>query len=315
MEPNLKLTLIQKLDQTTPSGIAALPEVAIRFKDIYRIMNGTDSEVAGLKYEAEKFHFSKLLSDKKELQLCTKLSLYGCFVDMAVNGLSFDPSMKHAYVVSFNANVGTKQSPQWEKRATLMISGYGELHMRMKQGQIKYADNPIIVYEGDHFQHGTKNGSVFLEHTACFPRISENIIASYIRIVRNDDSVDYKVLGFNEVMNLRTFSKDPNSLAWTKGLRGMVASKTIKHAFNSYPKTRMGEFSKLQSQVEAEAPIDYGLNNTAADQPQALPEAKGTFTPTMIVEPIKPIDTGNDFMQDEPAKLAQAGKTIEDEDF
>ena len=26
-----------------------------------------------------------------------------------------------------------------------------------KQGQIKYADNPVLVYEGDEFQHGMRD--------------------------------------------------------------------------------------------------------------------------------------------------------------
>lgn len=289
VEQNQKLSLIQRIEQAPPSQLATLPEVADRFKAIYKVMNGGNESHAAVKYEAEKFHFMKLIQDKKELAGCSKLSLYGCFLDMAVNGLSFDPNMKHAYVVSFNTNVGTKNDPKWEKRATLMISGYGELSMRVRQGQIKHADNPILVYEGDHFQHGTKDGKVFLEHVATFPRKSDNIIACYIRLERNDGSVDYKVLGIDEVMKFKAFSKDQNSLAWTSGLPGMVQAKTMKHAFRSYPKIRMGDFSQLDSQVveaEPELPkIDYGLggNTTLASE---LPEANGQYAPSMVIEPV-----------------------------
>lgn len=260
-----KVSIIQRLNQSSPAQLAAIPEVADRFKKIYAIMNGGDDHRAEVKYEAEKFHFMKLIQDKADLQQCTKLSLYGCFLDMAVNGLSFDPAMKHAYVVAFNANVGTKQAPRWEKRATLMISGYGELHMRIQQNQIKYADNPILVYEGDEFRHGTKDGKVFLDHLASYPRKSDHIIACYVRLERNDGTVDYKVLSIEEIEKLRKFSKDPNSKAWTDGLPGMIQAKTIKHAFRSYPKIRMGEFTQLQSAtVDAETEpmpvIDYGLN-------------------------------------------------------
>lgn len=263
---NSNLSIVQKLEEATPAQLATIPEVAERFQNIYKIMNGGNEEAAAVKYEAEKFHFMKLLQETPALQQCTKLSLYGCFLDMAVNGLSFDRSMKHAYVVSFNTNVGTKQAPKWEKRATLMISGYGELHMRVRQGQLKHADNPILVYEGDHFQHGTKDGRVFLEHVATFPRKSEQIIACYIRLERADGTVDYKVFGYEEVMKLRQFSKDKDSLAWTAGLPGMIQAKTIKHAFKSYPKIRMGEFSQLQTQTvdESAEVIDYGLGNIPA---------------------------------------------------
>ena len=310
MEQNQKLSIIQKIENTSPSQLANLPEVADRFKHIYTIMNGGDAERALAKYEAEKFHFMKLIQDKADLQACSKLSLYGCFLDMAVNGLSFDPSMKHAYVVSFNTNVGSKQTPKWEKRATLMISGYGELHMRVQQRQIKYADNPILVYEGDHFQHGTKNGSVFLEHVATFPRKSDNIIACYLRIERNDGSADYKVLSIEEIQKLRKFSKDPNSKAWTDGLPGMIQAKTLKHAFRSYPKMRMGEFSQLHSNIvdeDADTPpkIDYGLNGS-------MPSVNAPEGHTIESQ----VDELNDeSFTEEPKKDSSAGVTFQDDEF
>lgn len=309
METNQKISIIQKIESVSPAQLATIPEVADRFKHIYSIMNGGDTGKAVAKYEAEKFHFMKLIQDKPDLQACSKLSLYGCFLDMAVNGLSFDPAMKHAYVVSFNTNIGTKNSPKWEKRATLMISGYGELHMRVKQHQIKYADNPILVYEGDLFKHGTKDGSVFLEHVATYPRTTDNIIACYIRLERNDGSVDYKVLSIEEIMKLKKFSKDPNSKAWTDGLPGMVQAKTLKHAFRSYPKMRMGEFSTLQSQVVDEEhedlpAIDYGLNG---DMP-----LKAAVAGSEIESQVEEI---NDDSFVENTHSSTIGVTVDDEDF
>lgn len=305
-----KLSIVQKIEQSSPAQLANLPEVADRFKHIYAVMNGGDAGRAMAKYEAEKFHFMKLIQDKPDLQQCSKLSLYGCFLDMAVNGLSFDPAMKHAYVVSFNTNIGTRNDPRWEKRATLMISGYGELHMRVQQKQIKYADNPILVYEGDHFQHGTKNGHVFLDHVGAYPRKTDNIIACYLRLERNDGSVDYKVLSIEEVMKLKKFSKDPNSKAWTDGLPGMVQAKTLKHAFRSYPKMRMGEFSQLQSStIDAEdaAPkIDYGLEDFSKPAGEALPASE-----TMDNQLSQVAD--DDFTKSE--KPAATTVTHDDDDF
>jgi len=259
-----KISIIQKIEQSSPVQLAALPEVADRFKQLFSIMNGKNADIASVAYESEKFHFMKLLSDKPDLQKCTKLSLYGCFLDMAVHGLSFDPAMKHAYVVAMPTNVGTKENPKWEQRATLFIDGRGELVIRTRQGQIKYADNPIVVYEGDFFKYGTKNDRVYIEHEAVFPRKSDNIIACYLRIERPDCSVDYKVFGIEEVMKLKEFSKQKNSLAWTSGLRGMIETKTIKHAFKSYPKVKLGNFSKLSTEAiepadESEFKIDYGI--------------------------------------------------------
>lgn len=86
METNQKISIIQKIESVSPAQLATIPEVADRFKHIYSIMNGGDTSKAVAKYEAEKFHFMKLIQDKPDLQACSKLSLYGCFLDMAVNG-------------------------------------------------------------------------------------------------------------------------------------------------------------------------------------------------------------------------------------
>jgi len=263
------------INSTPAQQLPAIPQIADRFKNLYAIIH--PGAKADIFYEAEKFHFMKLIQENGTLQECSKLSLYGCFMDVAVNGLSFDPSFKHLYLVPFNVNVGTKQNPKWEKRAQLQISGYGELLLRQMQGQIKYADNPMLVYEGDEFAFGSRNGIGFVEHVSKYPRKSDRIIACYLRIVRTDDSVDFKVLTEEDMSRFRKFSKDADkSKAWNEGIGGMWQAKCIKHAFKNYPKVRTGEFSQLASntvdeevevvssatpQMNIPNDIDYGMGS------------------------------------------------------
>lgn len=266
---NQLMTLIQTAAQ--PSQIISNDLVSKRFQNLYGVIHGINNKArAAAFYQAEQFHFLKLINDNKKIAACTKLSLYGVFMDVAVNGLSFDPSMKHLYVVPYNVNVGTKDQPRWEARAALQISGQGELLLRTMQGQIKYADNPVIVYEGDEFRYGSKDGKVVLDHVACIPRKSSVILACYLKITRHDDTIDYKVMTSDDIQALRKFSKDPNSLAWTTGIAGMVQAKTIKHAFKNYPKIRVGEFSKIESETIDEDPIlDYGIDNNSTAEATA----------------------------------------------
>lgn len=259
-----KQNILTVLNQTPVSQIPTLSFVEGRFRDIFRLTNGGDTALAKTKYETEKFFFMKLLQDKKDLQQCTKLSLYGVFLDIASSGLTLDSSYKHGSVVGYNFNIGTKADPIWEKRATWQIGGPGELIMRVRQGQLLYADNPICVYDGDFFKHGTRNDKVFVDHEAIFPRKSDQIIACYIKLSRPDGTVDYKVFGYEDVMKLREFSKDKNSLAWTTGIRGMIESKTLKHAFRGWPKVRLGAFTQLQTSIiepegEGGPSVDYGF--------------------------------------------------------
>jgi phage RecT family recombinase len=223
-------------------------------------------------------HFAKLISESAALQEATKLSLYGCFMDVAVNGLSFDPSFKHLYVVAFSNNVGTKQNPKWEKRAQIMVGGQGELLLRIKQGHIKHADNPVLVYEGDSFKFGTRNDKAFVEHESNLTGRTGKILACYVRLTRNDGSIDYKIITQDDMARFRKFSKDPNSKAWVDGEAGMWQAKTLKHAFRNYPKLRVGDNSTLATEtIDTEvqvletiegpamvipAKIDYGLEET-----------------------------------------------------
>lgn len=295
-----KAQLMQLIQTSSPARLIEDPLVADRFKQLYKIVHGIrDPRVSDSFYTAEKFHFLKMINDSNNLQQCTKLSLYGIFMDVAVSGLSFDPGMKHLYVVPYNTNVGTPSAPKWEKRASLQISGYGELLLRQLQGQIKYADNPVIVYDGDEFRYGTKNGQIILEHMATIPRKSDRIIACYIRLVRHDDSADYKVMALEDIERLRKFSKDPNSKAWTDGLSGMVIAKTIKHAFKNYPKLRVGEFTQLASNTVdeeySEAPaLNYGLDLNTWQPGASQPSQIITQQATAQAEPT------DDFMQKDP---------------
>lgn len=282
-----KQELMSLMQHGTVGQIIESSLVAERFMDLYKVVNGFSEQQAHAFYAAEKFHFLKLVNDSVQLQQCTKLSLYGVFMDVAVNGLSFDPTMKHLYVVPYSNNLGTKDSPKWEKRANLQISGYGELLLRQQQGQIKYVDNPVLVYEGDLLRCGTRDGRTFVEHEICIPRKTSNVIASYLKITRNDGSVDYKIMTSEDIQALRKFSKDPDSKSWTDGFAGMAMVKTIKHAFKNYPKLRVGRFSQLQTEVVDTMPeqdYDYGIDDSAL---------QAEYAPVMMVgqipQPAQPI--------------------------
>lgn len=263
---NTKVSIMQELEKIPAAQIPALPAVSDRFKQLYQVIHGKGAKVQAF-FESEKYHFMRIINDNQKLSECTKLSLYGCFLDVAVNGLSFDPSFKHLYLVPFNHNAGTQAKPKWEQRAQLQISGYGELVLRIKQGQIKYADNPVLVYDTDPlFEHGTKDERGFVNHTAKLPTAKSKIIGCYLKITRSDNTVDYKIITLKDMERFKAYAKKDRegnlSKAWTDGEGGMWQSKCIKHAFKSYPKIRTGKFSQLETAtVDAESEVLPGTMN------------------------------------------------------
>lgn len=286
--------IMQALQQTAPTQLASLPVLEERFIKLYSLVQGVDMREAEMVFHAEKFHFQKAISENEGLRACETLSLYGCFMDAAVQGLSFDPKKKLAYLIPGKVNVGTRDEKRYVNRATLEISPYGELAIRQQKGQIKYADNPVIVYEGDTFepyQNEEGRGVVYKLNAAH----GTKIVAAFLRIVRMDGSVDYHWLLQGDWMRLKGYSEKKNfgkANALYSSFNGdidpgFLGAKLIKHAFKSYPKVKLaGAFSQLQpeeteeTRPELSAAQMYGFEpGTAtralpAEQPLELPIKK-----------------------------------------
>ena len=105
-------------------------------------------------YEREAMYFNNQLRDNKKLRKCTGMSVFFAFIDLAVRGLTLEPGAQAlCYLLPRNYCTGKNAQGEnlYETRCNLTISGYGELLLRAKAGQIQYADNPVIVYDGDEF--------------------------------------------------------------------------------------------------------------------------------------------------------------------
>lgn len=287
-ETKIKLAELNKL---TPMQIADNQHIQNKFVKLYNSIHGSNN--GELILEKEKYHYLRQINDNPGLKECTGVSLYGCFMDVAVSGLSFEGgSQPMIYMIPRKVNVGTKESKQYESRATLMISPYGELTLRMLAGQIKHADNPVIVYEGDSFQCGSDREGNWVKHTAQVPRKSEKIIASYIRIVRPDGSVDFAWLLEGDIKRLSGYSErqnfgKANALYTSNGGQidpGFLKAKTIKHAFKTYPKLNTkGQHTELETEQEPEAEqtaIDYGID----PEPESFVDAEEVTAETVTVD-------------------------------
>lgn len=319
---------VSEINQIKPAQIAEDSRVETKFIQMYNSIWGSDR--GRQTYEKEKFNFNKILSEKPDLADCTPISLFGCFLDIAVNGLSLDPTGRpHCYLLSRNVKTGYKDERGYdiyEKRAYLSITGYGELVMRQRAGQVRYVDNPVICYEGDTFSPGLVDGVKTVTYQAACPRKSNRVIGGFLRIVRADGTVDWnwmmegdieRLKGYSARQNTRIDPKTkqrvsvPNALytSQCEGIdAGFLESKLIKHAFDGYPKVRTGKFTLFDTQEEPEE-IDYGLD----DRPDS---ASGGGNPSpALQEPKEEVRPFGDWQQAEPqpAQAVQATLTEEDE--
>ncbi len=276
------MSLAKELQSMKATEVIRNERVRNQFINVYNSIWKEGGEAA---YEREAIFFNQQLRDKAPLRECSGTSVFYAFIDLAVRGLTLAPgSQSLCYLLPRNCKVGTDPSTGrdvWEKVCNLAISGYGELALRAKSGQIRHADNPVIVYEGDRFEYGEQDGRKVLNYMSAFPRKSNRIVACFIKITRADGSIDYSVMTEPDWKRLQEFSDKQNTYKDRRTGEevvkrnelydrdgqidtGFLMAKCIKHAFKTYPKINIGKGSVLESDI-MDTPQDFDPYAGVAD--------------------------------------------------
>lgn len=273
--------LIQSLKAT---DVIRNDYVRRQFITVYNAIWKDGGEAA---YEREAMYFNNQLREKEALRRCTGMSVFLAFIDLAVRGLTLEPGAQAlCYLLPRNYKVPTPQGDRWEARCNLTISGYGELVLRAKAGQILHADNPVVVYEGDEFSFGERDGHKYVNYCCRIPRQSGRIIACFIKISRPDGTTDYSVMTETDWKRLESFSARNNAYYDAQTRQrverandlynvdgqidpGFLAAKCIKHAFKTYPKIAIGKGTQLESEVIDDTTFDPYGGIAPGDEPAA----------------------------------------------
>lgn len=288
----------QQIAALKPMEVVKDELVRQRFIDLYgALWSEADAQAV---YEREAIYFNRLLSESTNLKGCTPISIFIAFIDLAVCGLSVEPGTRALVYLQPRKYKTGKQDQSgkdmFEQRCTLTISGYGELIQRTRAGQIRHADNPVIVYEGDGFSFTDHNGTKSVEYTLNINHNPERPVACFMRITRADGSIDYAVMleedwrrlaGYSGKANRkwdnnrREYVEAPNALYFSgEGNRidsGFLMAKCIKHAFRTYPKLRIGKGTTYEADEAPRQDDDfYGMDE---DEQQPTPRQDETFAP------------------------------------
>lgn len=216
--------------------------------------------------DKEALYYKKALNASEKLKSCTIISLYSAFTEIAIQGISIQPGQKaEAYLEARGINVGTKTDKQYVQTCNLAITAYGELNMRIKAGQIVRMKNPIVLYEGDHFQPLTnQRGELFVDYRPAIPRKSQKIFGSWVCIELPGGSLDFKWLLEDDIERLKNYSipkygeerGNPNALykSVNGGIDpGFLEAKTIKHAMRAYTKLRVADNVAFEGDEDTDA--------------------------------------------------------------
>lgn len=274
--------LLEKINKVSHEQI---PEVAHdKFIQVYSQKFG-DQNAEAFYEEQRSFFLNELTSGsyKDMLKEAKGSSIYFAFLFLAINNLSLEKGLSTTcYLECRRIKVGEKVDERtgrkfniYESNAVITVTGYGEIVLRQRAGQIRSVDNPKVVYDCDSFRYGERDGRSFVEYEKAIPRPEgAKIIACYVRIVKADGTVDYFVLDTDEMVRLRQYSSKSN---WGKANTlygaqqdcsdidtGFLKSKTVKHAFKGYPKLSIGAGGALEADKDTDP------------QPQAEPETAET---------------------------------------
>ena len=287
---SMKLSEFQKYNA---ENILDSETVMEKVVEVYNMMHGQGGEAF---FERESRNFKKIIEENAYLKRCTAFSVYTSLIDLAVYNLSVETGAQAvAYLTPKSVVIGKDQNGKdvYEIRCNLKISGYGELVIRASIGQILYADNPIVVYDNDEFSCSVSGEKKNVEYKCHIPHKGHKIIGCFLRIVRPDHSVDYSWLLEEEIDRLKVYSEKMNK-KWNEREKkyeykanalytsnegqidtGFLIAKTIKHAFKTYPKIKVGKSTVLQSE---DPEPESGMNDEVYGVQE---EEKQTFGPEL----------------------------------
>ena len=303
---------IQKLNQSAPTDIVNIPEIKAKYINVYDSIWKEGGEAT---YQRESRYFNAVLTNvinvsknpKLMAQQMDRFSIYNAFIESAITNLSLEPGVRAlAYLTTRNVKEGVDQQGRdiWACKLNFAVSGYGEMVARVRCGQIRNADNPVVVYANDELTVRDTDGRKSIEYVCHFPHINQQIVACYMRITRADGSIDYATMYQEDWMRLAGYSdkqnkgKGANALYNVNGQidPGFLQAKLIKHAFKTYPKVKIGAMAIMAEE-------DDEAQNLMQYQEQEQPQFGGTPwedaaqnapQPQVSIETPKPIINPND---------------------
>lgn len=249
------------LEQINTVRHEQIPDIAHdKFIQVYSQKFGEQNAEAF--YEEQRgFFINELTSGsyKELLKEAKGTSIYFAFLFLAINNLSLEKGLSTTcYLECRSIKVGERTDDKgkklniYERNAVITVTGYGEIVLRQRAGQIRSVDNPKVVYDCDSFRYGERDGRAFVEYEKAIPRpAGAKIIACYVRIVKADGTTDYFVLDTDEMVRLRQYSGKSNwGKAKTPDFNVQSYRSYISKALNE-PKLSDNKFVELQHRVTA----------------------------------------------------------------
>ena len=282
---------VAKLQQLKPWEVPVNSDVHTHIVTLYNQIHGEGGEAFA---ERESRYLNRAIIDDKSKWGVTPLSVFLAYVDLAVKNLTLEPGAQ-ALCYLLTRNVNTKIPDKsgkdiWESRCYISITGYGEILLRQRAGQIRHCDTPTVVYQGDDFGYVEKDGRKHVNYGLNLTHDATHPIACFMKITRLDGTSDYAIILQEGWIRLENYSlkqnqrqaKDKDKATandlYSSGAGGSIdpgflIAKCVKHAFKGYPKLPIGKGMVMEADLsEQERAQDY--YSMGEGNPEAKPQPK-----------------------------------------
>jgi len=291
MSINKFAVTIGKLQQLNPWDVPLNPDVHNHIVTLYNEIHKEGGEAFA---ERESRFLNRAIVDDEKKWNVTPLSVFLAYVDLAVKDLTLEPGAQAMCYLLMRSNSvkGADGKEYWENRVYLSVTGYGEIVLRQRAGQIRHCDTPTIVYAGDEFSYFERMGRKEVSYGLNLSHDPSHPIACFMKITRIDGTTDYAIIlpeawqrlaNYSQKQNARTLrdkSKAAPNALYTSGFGGSIdpgflIAKCVKHAFKSYPKLPIGKGMVMQADLteEEQTPDYYNLDDTDAMPEPQEPES------------------------------------------
>jgi recombination protein RecT len=201
-------------------------------------------------FQREASFALQLMEENADLRSATRTSLLGAVMNVANIGLTLNPVLKQAYLITRKTKVrGSDGIERYEKRAALMPSYVGLMKLATDLGVVRKFEAQA-VYEGDkiNLDLGTKQVS----HTPYWLNGNERgkLIGCYGIATLDDGSKIVEAIGADELKLIRSKSDSEkaklkaikqgeavNATVWDEWEGEMVRKAVLKRLFKYVPKT------------------------------------------------------------------------------
>lgn len=242
------------------------------------------------------------LQDIARQSPAARQSIYNACSRAAADGLM--PDGREGAIVAFNKNVGSKDSPRWEKHAQWMPMVEGLRKMVRNSGEITNL-SVQVVHENDAFDYQLGDQEFIVHKPALKAR--GKIIGAYSIATLKDGEKSREFMDIDQIEAIKSRSKTAKFGPWVTDYSEMARKTVFRRHYKSLPKS-----TDLDSIIEHDD--DF---NDASHVPQSTASAGPDFTvvatpPMADATPAKPARQSRAKAAMKQAELAQ---TVEHEEI